>query len=510
MFCSNTDLAKYVIFEDEITVFWEKEWDMPDGVKYSVSLNGEIKETTEKTHFEFTKLNPNTKYTVCIERLNEKLEADKTIFNEVLCTVSAKEKLDVTKPPFNAVADGKTLNTTALQLAFDSCKPNQKVYFPKGIYMTGALNVHSDTEVYLEEGAVLQGSAEVNDYAPKILSRFEGKEMQCYRPLINMGIMDKNGDYNCKNISIRGGGTVSGGGEKLCWAVIESERERLKDFLEANAEYVKTCENNNTIPGRARPRLVSINNCENVVLSNVTFQYGAAWNIHFVYSKNIITYGCTIKSRGVWNGDGWDPDSSEDCYIFNTLFQTHDDCIAIKSGKNPEGNIINRPTRNIYVFDCIGNNGVAIGSELSGGIDGVYSWDCDLSSGEAGYRIKTTRKRGGYVRNLKVKNCKTIEIRIYTGYCCNDDGESSGELTLIENIYFENVSLNGISHDPNSDAIKLVPPIYLQGFEEPERYIKNITLKNITVCTSKEKELPPIRIENVENLNIQNLNYQEV
>lgn len=499
----------YVIFEDEITLYWDKQWELPDGVIYSVSLNGEEIAKTEKTYFEIHALCADTDYTVCIARVDGESVAE-TLFEDTLHTEQAKERIDVTLPPYNAVGDGKTLNTEALQRALGDCKPNQAVYFPKGIYMTGALDVHSDTEIYLDKEAVLQGTSEVSDYAPKVLSRFEGKEMMCYRPLINMGIMDKDGGYTCRNIAIRGGGTVSGGGEKLCWAVIESERERLKDFLEANAEYVKTCENNNTIPGRARPRLVSINNCENVILSNVTFQYGAAWNIHFVYSKNVITYGCTIKSRGVWNGDGWDPDSSEDCTIFNTFFDTHDDCIAIKSGKNPEGNIINRPTKNIRVFNCVGNNAVAMGSELSGGIDGVYVWDCEFSTGEAGFRIKTTRKRGGYVRNVKVKNCNTNEIKLYSGYTCNDDGESSGELTIMENIHFENIGLHGISVLPDGSGTVLIPFIYLQGFKEPDRYIKNITLKNITMYTSADKDFPPCLFENVENLNIENLNYKEV
>ena len=80
----------------------------------------------------------------------------------------------------------------------------------------------------------------------------------------------------------------------------------------------------------------------------------------------------------------------------------------------------------------------------------------------------------------------------------------------MENIYFENVTLHGISKEPNGNGINYVPPIFLQGFDVPERYIKNFTLKDITIYTSKDKELPPIRIENVKNLKVENLNYQEI
>ena len=127
----------------------------------------------------------------------------------------------------------------------------------------------------------------------------------------------------------------------------------MKKFLDNNADYVKTCENENTLPGRVRGRLINMSNCQNVVTSGITMQFGPAWNIHMIYSKDITTCGCKIVSKGVWNGDGWDPDSSENCVVFNTEFRTHDDAIAIKSGKNPEGNVINRPTKNVYIFNNV-------------------------------------------------------------------------------------------------------------------------------------------------------------
>ena len=153
--------------------------------------------------------------------------------------------------------------------------------------MTGALNVHSDTEIYLDCDAVLQGTDNVDDYLPRRKSRFEGVERECYSSLLNLGELDKDGDYNCKNVVIRGGGTVSGGGERLCWATIESEKERLKKYLDSNADYVKTCENENTVPGRVRGRLINMSNCQNVVMSGITMQYGPAWNVHMIYSKDI-------------------------------------------------------------------------------------------------------------------------------------------------------------------------------------------------------------------------------
>ncbi len=492
-----------VIFDEEITLYWDKQWELPDGIIYHIYLNGKNIASTHKTHYEITDLESDTEYSVAVAGYS-----GENIYCGTLRTEKPKKLINVTNPPYNAIGDGKTLNTAALQKAIDDCAPDSAVYLPQGTFMTGALDMHSDTELYIEKGAILQGTGVVADYAPKVLSRFEGKEMECYRPLINIGEMDQNGGYTTKNVVIRGGGAVYGGGKDLCWSVIESERERLKDFLAENADYVKTCENENTIPGRARPRLINMNNAENVVLSNISIGFGAAWNVHFVYCKDVLTYNCTIKSRGVWNGDGWNPDSSENCTVFATRFDTHDDAIAIKSGKNPEGNIINRPTKNIRIFDCGGCNGVSCGSELSGGISDVYLWDCDFDKGGAGFRVKSTRKRGGFVKNVKIRNCKLIDIRLWTGYTCNDDGEAAGTLTDIENFDIENVELHGVSYRPEKEIIEVVP-IMVWGFDEPERYIRNVKIDGVRL-PSCDDGLQRIEIKNAANVSINNITYYEI
>ncbi len=97
-----------------------------------------------------------------------------------------------------------------------------------------------------------------------------------------------------------------------------------------------------------------------------------------IYCDTVTTHGIAIHPRGIDNGDGWNPDSSRNMMIFDTIFDTGDDCIAIKSGKNPDGNLVNIPTENVRIFDLqmLGGNGMAIGSEQSGGVDGVYMRDC--------------------------------------------------------------------------------------------------------------------------------------
>ena len=483
-----------IVFSDEITIWWKKE--KSGKAIFSIFIDDEKVGETEKTHFSIKNLLPQTLYFVRVEKNGVCIGEEKLVTNK------QKRKIDVTLPPYLAIGDGVTLNTVAIQKALDDCTENDSVYLPKGVYVTGALKIHGNTELFLSEGAVLQGSDKPNDYLPKIKSRFEGYEIESYSPLIGIGTLDHTAGATTRNVVIRGGGRVTGGGKALCESVIETERERLKEYLSENADYIKTCENDRTIPGRARPRLVSIDNCENVVLTNVTLEYGASWNIQIVYSKDVTTYGCKINSLGVWNGDGWDPDSSENCVIFNTEFHTHDDAIAIKSGKNAEGDRINRPTKGVCIFDCWGMRGIAIGSELSGGIEDVAVWDCQMNA----FRVKTTRKRGGYVKNVRVYDCVfNADIRITTKYLWNDDGEPSGKLTELKDFRFENVEIFGFDNERQGDFP--VSPIQLIGFEEKSHYVKNVAFYNIKLHKHIAGESQNILIENVENVTIEKIEY---
>lgn len=259
--------------------------------------------------------------------------------------------------------------------------------------MTGALRLHSDMELYIEREGILKGTARVEDYLPKIKSRFEGLEMECYSSLLNLGELDHDGGYGCRNVVIRGMGTIAGGGKTLAENVIAYEKERLKDYIASVGTRLKEYEKEDTIPGRARPRLINISNSQEVVISGISIENGPGWNVHMIYSDRITTHGCVFRSEGVWNGDGWDPDSSTNCTIFDCAFYTGDDAIAVKSGKNPEGNVIGRPSAHIRIFDCRSafGHGITIGSEMSGGIDDVSIWDCDMSQSMWGIEIKGTK-----------------------------------------------------------------------------------------------------------------------
>lgn len=488
----------YFAAETDITI----DWDLPEcagaEAAYEMMLDGARVGETRHTHYTFAGLKPEQTYKVAAALVGGGWQRSIAV-----TTAAYRRRIDVTA--YGAVGDGVTMNTEALQRAIDDCGRGEQVYIPAGVFLTGALRLHSDMELFVDEGAVLQGTKNVDDYLPRIWSRFEGIEQECYSSVINLGELDHDGDYNCENVVIRGGGTIASGGQELALAMIASETERMKDELAAMGELIKECETDHTIPGRVRPRLINLSNCQNITIAGLTLKDGASWNVHMIYSDRIKTFGCTFISEGVWNGDGWDPDSSTNCTIFGCRFFTGDDSVAIKSGKNPQGNLIARPTAHIRVFDCACafGHGICIGSEMSGGVEDVRIWDCDLVNSMSGIEIKATKKRGGYVRGISVKNCSTSRLMFHSvGY--NDDGVSAGIPPVFENCLFENVQITGsyLDHEHewhDCDALELI------GFDVPGHELLNVRIKDVTLGKADAPRRQTITLQACEGISIENL-----
>lgn len=491
-----------IIFSDEITVWWNKQWELSDDVSYRLLLDGNAVAKTKKTHYSFRNLSPETAYEVKVERTDGETVAE-VLGVLHLTTPKEKKRIDVTA--YGAVGDGETLNTESLQRAIDDCGENECVYFPSGIYMTGALDLHSNMELYLDEGAVLQGTANVDDYLPLRLTRFEGFELMGYSSFLNMGTLDHTAGPNCRNIVIRGGGAILGGGAAHCEAVIESEFARLKSDPELTSDDIKALESDRVLLASVRPRLINISNCENVVISGLTMGYGASWNVHFIYSRNIVTYGCKMVSQGVWNGDGWNPDSSENCVIFDTEFNTGDNSIAVKSGKNLEGIEIGRPSVDVRIFDCRGGKSIGIGSEMSGGISDVYIWDCDFTVNEMGLSIKLNPERGGYMRNIVVRNCRFSSIRARSRYFA-ENCKPAKKLSVVEDFLFQNVELTG---SPLLNDGKNLPSevLLLDGLDEKDHYFNRFTFDGLRIHKREDGKPQKILVQNTKNLTFKNISF---
>lgn len=503
-----SDTIKSLITEESVTLYWDKPETFPKQGYYKIILAGKPVGNTKKTHYTIDGLEADTAYEVEIQLLEKDgTGRDTGVHSEKieLRTGKKKARIDITRSPYFASGDGKTMNTAAIQRAIDDCGPGEAVYIPAGIFLTGALRLHSDMELYIEQGGILKGTVRVEDYLPKIKSRFEGLEMECYSSLLNLGELDHDGGYGCRNVVIRGRGTIAGGGKTLAESVIAYEKERLKDYIASVGIRLKEYEKEDTIPGRARPRLINISNCQDVVISGISIENGPGWNVHMIYSDRITTHGCVFRSEGVWNGDGWDPDSSTNCTIFDCSFYTGDDAIAVKSGKNPEGNVIGRPSAHIRIFDCRSafGHGITIGSEMSGGIDDVSIWDCDMSRSMWGIEIKGTKKRGGYVRNVRVCDCTAARI-LFHSVAYNDDGDGAKTPPVFEQCRFERVHVLGEYLD---DDRRWIPceAIELCGFEAGGHELRDITFRDLCLGSGRNHGKQVLTLQYCDNITFERI-----
>jgi len=483
---------KFLSYQTKIVVYLTYE-EYEGDKEFSYSLNNELVAKTNKPDYVFDNLLPDTEYVIKVATI------DKIIDEIKFRTAKEKETIYVDIKGNN----GQKLVTKQVQKYLDLANEHNQIVFKAGTYLVGALFVKSNSEIVLEKGALILGSSDLKNYLPKIPSRFEGHEMECYASLINIGEMNHNASYTTHNVIIRGEGEIRGGGNPLREAIINEELKHIESSLKNNKDIGIV-----SIVGRKRNRLINISNAQNVIIDGLSLGYSASWNLHYIYSNKVYIHHCSFTSYGIHNGDGIDPDSSSESDIFANTFDVGDDCIAIKSGKNPEGNEINIPSKDISIFDCVAKkgHGLSIGSELSGGISNIYAYDIDFAKTLYGLHIKTTRKRGGYAKNIFVKNCifPSINIRTVT---YNDDGVANNHLTVFENFHFSHITLTGImflEEDKTDDTLA----IHIEGFEEEETF-KNFYIDNMYVMNcNNNREVQ--KVNYVKTLIFSNIFYKEV
>lgn len=455
------------ITANSVTLLWDKPKQYKNIAAYQIFKNGELAGTSAKTNFTVENLEPGKKYKFYIEAQDKNGQlsaASNKINTETRLAGKVFNIID-----YGAKGDGTTKNTTAIQQAIDACTVDGTVYIPSGIFLSGALHLKSNMTLYIAEGGVLKGSIDTLDYLPVIRNRFEGWELDTYASLINAGKLDRTGKYNVTNLSIRGKGTISGGGAKLGKAMVASRGMR------------------------GRGRLICIMNGRHIDIQGLNLETPPCWTTHYIYCNQVTLHDLHITSSGA-NGDGIDPDSSTDSFIFNCTISTDDDCIAIKSGKNPEGNVVNKPTKNVRITDCIFIKGaaLAIGSEMSGGVSNIFIQDCKIGNLKNGLQIKTTKDRGGYVKNLIMRDCSILKITMVTDVNYNNDGAAAPKLAWFKNMEFTNLDMTGAKP---GDTI-----MDINGFPDQKHYTRDITFNNVSMPQGAK-----IKIKNCDAINFTNV-----
>jgi len=426
----------------------------------------------------------------------------KTEYPKILARIKPPKfkKKDYLITKFGAVGDGKTLNTEAFKKAIAECnkKGGGRVVVPKGEFLTGAIHLKSNVNLHVSKGATLKFSTNPKDYMPIVHTRWEGMELMHLSPLIYA--------YEQTNIAITGEGTLDGQGKYFFWKWHgKPEYGGNPDVISqrpARAKLYKMMDENVPVKERIfggetdylRPQFIQPYKCKNVLIEGVRIIDSPMWEVHPVLCENVTIRKLTIISHGP-NNDGCDPESCKDVLIEDCLFDTGDDCIAIKSGRNNDGRRINVPSENIIVRNCImkeGHGGITVGSEISGGFRNLFAENNRLDSPDlwTALRVKNNASRGGKIENLYFRNTTIGQVsRAVVEIDFNYEEGAKGEyIPFVRNYVVENLT-----------CTKGNRAVDLQGLDNAP--IFDVVLKN---CTFSKIEKTSI-VKNVKGLKLENV-----
>jgi len=358
-----------------------------------------------------------------------------------------------------------------------------KVIVPKGVFHSGPIHLLDNVNFHLEEDAEIRFSTNPKDFLPLVHTSFEGTELMNYSPLVYA--------HGKKNIALTGKGILNGQANNENWWTWKGSKNYgwtegmpHQNNEDARPRLVEMAEQNVAVKERVfgdkyfiRPNFIEFFECQNILIKGVKIINAPFWIIHPIKSNHITIDGVTVESHGP-NNDGCDPEYCKNVIIKNCLFNTGDDCIAIKAGRNADGRRVAIKSENIIVKDCRmidGHGGVVMGSEISAGVSNVFVEDCVMDSPnlDRAIRIKTNTKRGGlvenvFVRNIEVGQVKEAVLKVNLHYATYND-QKGNFMPKVRNIKLENVKVkNGGYYG-----------ILANGYEESP--IENITFKNIII-----------------------------
>lgn len=362
---------------------------------------------------------------------------------------------------FGATGDGTNKDTAAFQKAFDACASSGggEILVPPGNYLIGSVQMASRTTLKLQQGSVITGSADMDDY-PMTDVRWEGRWEPGHRGLIYA--------TNAEDVAITGPGLIEG---------------------------------NPKVAAPQNPRgavVLEFASCRGVRWENFSITQGGNWATHPVYCSDLVVSNVTITGRR----DGIDVDSCQHVVISDCKINTGDDSISIKSGRGAQAVADGRPTDDVVISDCTLADRrfacVGIGSETSGGVRNVRIVHCRLTSGSCGIYIKTRIGRGGVIENISGD-----DLDVLGGGFLRINLASAGNLNTTDdpvpgwagypqgkNFSFSNVRLNNAT--VLADAGKISPDRPLDGF----------TLSHITGTCAKGISLANVVGANITDIHV--------
>jgi polygalacturonase len=246
---------------------------------------------------------------------------------------------------YGAIGDGETICTASIQLAIDACTKagGGKVVFPPGKYLSGTIVLKSNVELHFEQNAILLGSTHHKDYPLQPLSKYRSHKDQLggFYALIYAD--------GTNNIAITGNGTIDGQGK------LQKPRKNPKA---------------RDIDGR--PRNLLLISCKNIRIDGIHFRNSGVWNQHYLNCEDVIISNITVYNHSNRNNDGIDIDGCRRVILANSIFDSDDDGITLKSTGAT-------PCEDIAISNCVVSsfcNAIKAGTESTGGFKNISISNC--------------------------------------------------------------------------------------------------------------------------------------
>ncbi len=427
---------------------------------------------------------------------------------------------------YGAIGDGKTINTTAIQKAIDSCSVagGGTVLVSGGEYVTGTIELKSNVMLEVAENAKILGSTNLTDYPDKVES-YKSVMREVHRYRISLIYVEK-----ATNVGICGKGEI----------YFRGEREHFP-----GPETVSEIE--------GRPFGIRMIECQNVVLKDITLRNAAAWMQSYLCCQNLIFDGIKVFNHANYNNDALDADGCKNIIVRNCFFSSHDDamclkgasnlpcenllienstfyttCNAFKIGTDTQGDFRNIIARNLILggipdslesfkgrYEC--STGITLVTVDGGNVDNILVQDVDISrsrcpifvrTGNRGRRWNETMEQPGYLKDIVIKNVTGKENRRQGSFITGIKDRK------VENILIENMHISMIGGG-TSEMINQPVEEKENGYPDAQefsreglpaygfyiRHAKNITLKDVTITPDTIDQRPKFKsggdIENV-------------
>ncbi len=287
---------------------------------------------------------------------------------------------------FGALGNGTMDDGPAIQNAIDRCfeKGGGRVFLPSGhLFLAGPFDLRSNVELYVDKGAVLKASPKEESFTKSAFRDNKGE-----------GTIWIGGN-NLENISISGGGTIDGNGVSFMGEA-QKDAYALKPFSMVDP----------------RPHLLTLVNCRNIKVNNITFRDAAYWGLHFVGCSDVLVNQVSIYNNlKVRNSDGIDLDHSKNVNISNCHIESGDDCICFKNRREyAEFGYCG----DVTISNCTLKStscAIKFGSENMDDIKNVLISNCVIKDSNRGIGIQNRDE--GEIKDIIVSNC-IIKGRLFS------------------------------------------------------------------------------------------------